>query len=58
MILIPILFYILIILIIFIIKPPILFDKKNKLLSLDFIYPFIAIISYYLYLLLLLIIKE
>jgi hypothetical protein len=59
MILIPILIYILIILLLFIYKPSILFDKnKNSLISLDIIYPFIAILCYYGYILLLLLIKD
>jgi len=60
MILIPILMYILIILLLFIFKPIILFnDNKHKnLISLEIIYPFIAVLCYYFYLLLLLTIKE
>jgi hypothetical protein len=58
MILIPILIYILIILLIFIYKPSILFDNNKSLISLDIIYPFIAILCYYSYLLLLLLIKD
>jgi len=62
MILIPILIYILIILVLFIYKPSIIFKKSNdnnkSLFSLENIYPFIAIFCYYIYLLLLIIIKE
>ena len=59
MILIPILIYILIILLLFIYKPSILFDNNKKsLISLDIIYPFIAVLCYYSYLLLLLLIKD
>jgi hypothetical protein len=55
---IPILIYIIILLIIFIIKPPLLFDKNGIMLTynpkamitLDIIYPIIAVLSYYLYL--------
>lgn len=57
MILIPILIYILILLLLFIFKPSIMFDingniKKysgKSMLTLDLIYPFFAIISYYIY---------
>ena len=55
---IPILIYIFILVIIFIIKPPLLFDNNGNMLSynpnamitLDIIYPIIAILSYYFYL--------
>lgn len=57
MILIPILIYILILLLLFIFKPSIMFDingnVKNysgkSMLTLDLIFPFFAIISYYIY---------
>jgi hypothetical protein len=55
MLLLTILFYILIILLIFIIKPSIMFDiygniktyNSKSLLTLDIIYPFIALLTYY-----------
>ncbi len=58
MILIPILIYIIILLIIFILKPAIMFDISGKIrtysdksiITLDIIYPILAIISYYIYL--------
>lgn len=58
MILIPILIYILILLILFILKPSIMFDKHGTLktyngktmITLDIIYPILALISYYIYL--------
>lgn len=61
---IPILIYILFLLILFIIKPSLLFDKngiiKNynpkSLITLDLIYPLIALLSYYLYLIILILI--
>ena len=57
MIIIPILIYILCLLIIFIIKPSIFFDKNGNIknynskamITIDLIYPIIAIISYYIY---------
>jgi hypothetical protein len=56
---IPILIYILFLLILFILKPSILFDNNGTLktynsksmITLELIYPIIAILSYYLYLL-------
>ena len=58
MILIPILVYILILLILFILKASIMFDKYGTLktyngktmITLDIIYPILALISYYIYL--------
>ena len=58
MILIPILIYIIILLSLFIVKPSIMFNtngviktyKENSLLTLDLMYPILAIISYYIYL--------
>ena len=58
MILIPILIYIIILLILFILKPSIMFDLNGKIrtysdrsmITLDIIYPILAIISYYIYL--------
>jgi len=58
MILIPILIYILILLILFILKPSIMFDKYGTIktyngktmITLDIIYPILAILSYYIYL--------
>jgi hypothetical protein len=55
MLLLTILFYILIILLIFIIKPSIMFDihgniktyNSKSLLTLDIIYPVIALLTYY-----------
>lgn len=55
---IPILIYVLIIVLIFIIKPPLFFDIHGNMLTynpkamitLDIIYPILAILSYYLYL--------
>jgi hypothetical protein len=55
---IPILIYILILVLIFVIKPPLLFDNKGNMLTynpkamitMDIIYPIIAILSYYFYL--------
>jgi hypothetical protein len=55
---IPILIYILIIVLLFIIKPSLLFDNKGNMLTynpkamitLDIIYPIIAVLSYYFYL--------
>ncbi len=55
---IPILIYIFILVLIFIIKPPLLFDNygnmlsynPNAMITLDIIYPIIAILSYYFYL--------
>jgi|UniRef100_A0A6C0EPQ1 hypothetical protein len=55
MLLLTILFYILIILLIFIIKPSIMFDiygniktyNSKSLLTLDIIYPIIALLTYY-----------
>ena len=66
MIIIPILIYILILLILFIIKPSILFDKNGNIrtynsksmITLDLIYPIIALISYYIYLLIRIIIID
>lgn len=60
MVIIPILIYILFLLILFILKPSIMFDangniKKynpNSLLTLDIIYPILAVFSYYLFLIL------
>lgn len=57
MILIPILIYILILLLLFIFKPSIMFDingniknySGKSMLTLDLIFPFFAIISYYIY---------
>jgi hypothetical protein len=57
MIIIPILIYILCLLIIFIIKPSIFFDKNGNIknynskamITIDLIYPILAIISYYIY---------
>ena len=57
MIIIPILIYILCLLIIFIIKPSILFDNygnirtynSKSMITIDLIYPIIAVISYYIY---------
>jgi len=64
MIIIPILLYLIILIILFIIKPSLLFDKngiiKNynpkSLITLDLIYPLIALLSYYLYLIILILI--
>ena len=61
---IPILIYILILLILFIIKPPLLFDNNGtlrtynpkSLITLDLIYPILALLSYYLYLIILILI--
>ena len=58
MILIPVLIYILILLLLFIFKPSIMFDingniknySGKSMLTLDLIFPFFAIISYYIYL--------
>jgi hypothetical protein len=55
---IPILIYIFIIVLIFTFKPPLLFDNNGNMLTynpkamitLDIIYPIIAILSYYFYL--------
>lgn len=55
---IPILIYIFIIVLIFITKPPLLFDNNGNMLTynpkamitLDIIYPIIAVLSYYFYL--------
>jgi len=57
MIIIPILIYILCLLIIFIIKPSIFFDNygnirtynSKSMITIDIIYPIIAVISYYIY---------
>jgi len=59
MIIIPILIYILFLLILFILKPSILFDNNGNLrtynsksmITLELIYPIIAVLSYYIYLL-------
>ncbi len=61
---IPILIYILILLILFIIKPSLLFDNNGiiktynskSLITLDLIYPILAILSYYFYLIILILI--
>jgi len=66
MIIIYILIYILILILIFLIKPSLFFDdygniRKNNsksMITLDLIYPILAIISYYIYLILKIIIKE
>jgi len=58
MILIPILIYILILLLLFIFKPSIMFNKEGNLrnysnktmITLDIIYPIFALLSYYIYL--------
>ncbi len=58
MILIPILIYILFLLLLFIFKPSIMFDNKGNIrtytgksmITLDIIYPIIALVSYYIYL--------
>lgn len=54
---IPILIYISIMLLLFIIKPPLLFNNgimttynPKAMITLDIIYPIIAVLSYYLYL--------
>jgi len=60
MVIIPILIYILILLILFILKPSIMFDSKGNiktynpksLITLDIIYPILAVFSYYLFLIL------
>lgn len=65
MILIPILIYILILLLLFILKPSIMFHTngtiKNyngkSLITLDIIYPIIAILSYYIYLIIRIVLK-
>lgn len=54
---IPILIYISILLLLFIIKPPLLFDNNGimmtynpkAMITLDIIYPIIAVLSYYFY---------
>jgi len=59
MIIIPILIYILILLLLFILKPSMLFDKNGNIktynsksmITLDIIHPIIAILSFYIYLL-------
>jgi len=64
MILIPILIYILILLLLFIFKPSIMFDNKGNIktynektmLTLDIIYPILAILSYYISLLILILV--
>lgn len=66
MLLIPILIYIIILLLLFILKPSIMFNSngiiktynENSLLTLDLIYPILAIISYYIYLIIKTIIKK
>jgi|688.fasta_scaffold15771_14 hypothetical protein len=66
MLLIPILIYIIILLLLFISKPSIMFNSngiiktynENSLLTLDLIYPILAIISYYIYLIIKTIIKK
>jgi len=58
MIIIPILIYILILLVLFILKPSIMFDNNGNiksynsksLMTIDIIYPILAVLSYYLYL--------
>ena len=58
MILIPILIYILFLLLLFILKPSIMFHKNGTIktyngktmITLDIIYPILAILSYYIYL--------
>lgn len=65
MVLIPILIYILILLLLFIFKPSIIFNSNGtiktyngkSMLTLDIIYPFFAIISYYIYLIIKITIK-
>lgn len=65
MLLIPILIYILILLLLFIFKPYIMFDNNGNIktytsksmLTLDLIYPFFAIISYYIYIIIKIIVK-
>jgi len=64
MILIPILIYILILLLLFIFKPSIMFDNKGNIktynektmLTLDIIYPILAILSYYISLIILILV--
>lgn len=66
MIIIPILIYIIIIILIFIVKPSLMFDKKgnimtynsNTMITLDLIYPILALISYYIYLIIKLMINK
>lgn len=58
MVIIPILIYILILLILFIIKPSIMFDtngniktyNSNSLITIDIMYPILAVLSFYIYL--------
>ncbi len=59
MIIIPILLYLIILIILFIIKPSIMFNQRDgiiktynskSLLTLDLMYPIIAILAYYIYL--------
>ena len=64
MILIPILIYILILLLLFIFKPSIMFDNigniktynEKTMLTLDIIYPILAILSYYISLIILILV--
>jgi len=66
MILIPILIYIIILILLFILRPSIMFDisgniktyNGNSTLTLDLIYPLIAILSYYIYLIIKIIINK
>jgi hypothetical protein len=65
MILIPILIYVLILLLLFIFKPSIMFDKNGNLrkyssknmMTLDIIYPIFALLSYYIYIIIKIIAK-
>lgn len=60
---IPILLYIIILILFFLFKPTLFFDKKGNMyrynnksmLTLDIIYPIIALLCYYLYLILIII---
>jgi hypothetical protein len=66
MILIPILIYLIIIIVLFILKPSLMFDisgniktyNANSSLTLDLMYPIIAILSYYIYLIIKIIISK
>lgn len=66
MILIPILIYLIIIILLFILRPSLMFETSgniktynpNSSLTLDLMYPIIAILSYYIYLIIKIIVSK